>query len=462
MKMKISGILSKLGRHAHLIVLLLVAVGIRVYLYAHMHPVIHNDSVSYFFLSEIDSVRTPGYPGFLEAILCVNDLFFFTTDYLKWIVFVQMFGLGILSSLLLYRIANILTGNRMFSLIMGVLYNLNYFIISFEFQLLTESLSTALLLLVLTLYLEYFKGKKILGLVGGVLFVALVYTKPSFLLLGLGMPVLTFLLFYKFKGNPKVRRPAATVLLLFLIIQVLGIAGWSIRNQIKYDYFGITTILPFNLRMYTNPLIHKYQPTGDAQIDRIAAIYAEEYAKTGSGSPTYFNFEIRAMLEMKLTDIQVSRDFLKVNLKLLRDYPSEYFQRVPDSFTQYYRQYSPYWAAGNARPHLAKGSLVARLMRFFFRIYKFLFVTPYLAWGVVIVAPLILLWLKRRDRFALHGWLQVEVVIHYNCLIAVFTTFAGVNNLRYRATVEPLIVLVLFATFFELGRVALGCLRTRT
>ncbi len=459
--METSRILSKLGRYAPLVVLLMVAVGVRVYLYAHMHPVIHNDSVSYFFLSEIDSVRTPGYPGFLEAILCVNDLFSFTTDYLKWIVFVQMFGLGILSSLLLYRIACLLTGNRMFSLGLGILYNLNYFVISFEFQLLTESLSTVLLLLVLILYLEYFKGKKILGLVGGVLFVALVYTKPSFLLLGLGMPVLTFLLFFKFKGNPKVRRPAASVLLLFLIIQVLGIAGWSIRNRIKYDYFGVTTILPFNLRMYTNPLIHKYQPTGDAQIDRIAAIYAEEYAKTGSGSPTYFNFEIRAMLEMKLTDIQVSRDFLKVNLKLLRDYPSEYFQRVPDSFTQYYRQYSPYWAAGNARPHLAKGGLVARLLRFFFRIYKFLFVTPYLAWGVVIAAPLILLWLKRKDRFALHGWLQVEAAIHYNCLIAVFTTFAGVNNLRYRAAVEPLILLVLFAVFFELGKVALGRLKAQ-
>jgi hypothetical protein len=87
---------------------------------------------------------------------------------------------------------------------------------------------------------------------------------------------------------------------------------------------------------------------------------------------------------------------------------------------------------------------------------------PYLAWLVVIAAPLIPLWIKRKDRFAPHGWLRVELVIHYNLLIALFTTFAEVNNLRYRAVVEPLIPLALLATFLELGRLALSRIRPQS
>lgn len=439
-----------------LLLLLVFALGLRLYIYLHMHPVIHTDSISYFFLNELDSVRTPGYPLFIEMILSVNDWLSITSAYFRAICFVQMFLLGILNSLLLYLISRKLTQNIIFSVIMGLLYNLNFFVISFEFQILTETLSTSLILAIVYLYLDFFQKKKFLAVLAGLMFVLLIYTKPAFLLLGFGLPFLTLLVYLPTRKNRPLLKQLIPAFSVFLIINFLGVGAWSLRNKIKYDYMGISSLMPFNLRMYTNQLIHKYQPIGDKKIDHIAAVYAEEHAKTGPISSTYFNFEQRIQAEMQLSEIEISKAFLKINLHLLRTYPQDYFRQVPASVLRYYREYSSYWAAGNIRRLLMNKRPIPSIFKFFFRIYKFIFSQTVLMLLLVLAIPVLVLFLTFKNKKIFHGWLVLEAFIIYNCLVSVLTTDAGINNLRYRAPLEPFILLMFYAGLFYLGKSFVG------
>jgi hypothetical protein len=132
----------------------------RVFLFQGVVPRVHTDSVTYLELKNLDPVRTPGYPLFLEVIQFFNDLFTITPRYLRYIVFVQMFILGLINTCLVYAFSRLLTRSNGFSLAMGLLYNLDYFVIGFEFLLLTETLSLTLLGLTLLSYREYSSGRK--------------------------------------------------------------------------------------------------------------------------------------------------------------------------------------------------------------------------------------------------------------------------------------------------------------
>lgn len=418
-----------------------------------MHPVIHTDSITFLFLREVDMVRTPGYPLFIELMYFLNDFFHLTTDFMRWLCFGQIFILGVLNAWLIYKIAEHLTENRWFALAMGMIYNFNFFVVGFEFQIMTETLSITLLLAVLIPVLKIFRGKKSVALGAGLGMVLLLYTRATFLLLGIGLFLLIIAVYFPQFKKRDFRGKYGPVLVLFLAVNLLGIGVWSLRNKIKYDYFGISSLMPYQLRYYTNELFAKYKPSGNARLDRVAQIYAEEFEKKGHSSATVFNFHTRLNQEMGMSDAQISSAFMQVNLKLIRDYPGEYLKQIPDSVLSYYRQYSPYWTAGNTGKFIQQEDVVSFLFRQTMRFYRFLFVQPLpLIWLMLVTPVLVLLGSLKRRKESFFGWLVLLTVIHYNCFISVFSTNAGINNLRYRQPVEPLILLMFFAGFYYLGK----------
>lgn len=448
-------------RHGEKILLLLAAAGIRIYIYAVMHPIIHTDSITFLFLSEVDVVRTPGYPLFIEAVLSFNDLFLFTTQYMRLICFAQIFFLGVLNAFLIYWITRRLTSSRGFALAMGLVYNLNFLVVSFEFQLMTEIPALTLLLAVVLLYLRLFRGKNLTALAGGILFVLLIYTRATFLLLAFAFPVVTFFGFWPYsKSKPFLRRLGPPVA-LFLAVTILGIGAWSLRNKIKYDYFGISNLMPYQLRYYTNPLFPDYKPTGNREVDAVARIYQEEYEKSGPASATVYRFHQRAREELGLSDLETTSLFLKAQLKLIKDYPGGYFKMIPSSLLSYYQQYSPFWASGNIKKFLNRDNILTRSFLFFFNWHKRLFLTP--VWLIIMMvgAPAVVLIHTFPQKRRFHGWLLILAVIHYNGFVSAFSTHAGINNLRYRVPVEPLILLVFYTAFFYLGKFVFKRIRSR-
>lgn len=443
---------SFLSRSWPLLVLLFLALAVRIYIFQVMHPIVHTDSVTFLFLSELDMVRTPGYPGFIEAVLSLNDLFSASADYLRVIVFAQLFVLGLLNVGFIYAISLFLTSSRFFALSMGVLYNFNFFVVGFETQLMTETLAVTLLLAVITLYLRLFQGKRSWAVLAGILMVLLIYTRATYLLLWLFLPLGTLVAFFPESKSRKFFKVYAPGITLFMIVSFLGAAGWSVRNKIKFDYMGISSLMPYQLRYYTNSLYAKYQPSGDMLVDRVAQVYAEEFRETGHSSVTVYNFHTRLNREMGLSDAQIASAFMKANLSLIKDYPGEYFAQIPGSLRSYYMQYKAYWTAGNTRKFLSRPGIVSSLFLRFFQFYQSLFTQSWLLLGMLVLAPLIVLIFSFPDRFVFHGWCMILAVIHYTGFVSVLSTSAGINNLRYRHPVEPLILLMFYASFFYLGR----------
>lgn len=441
--------------------LLALAIGIRIYIFINMHPVVHTDSITFLFLNELDMARTPGYPLFNEMLFTFNDLFSITTDYFRLICFGQIFFLGVLNVWLIFRITAKLTSDKNFALIMGCIYNFNFFVVGFEFQILTETLSITLLLGVLLLYLELFKGKKGTAVIGGILAVLLIYTRPTFLLLGIGLPLLTVIAYLPHSKSRDFRKNYAWVLILFVFINITGIGAWTLRNKLKFNYTGVSSLMPYQLYYYTNSLFEKYRPSGDPIQDAVARVYLEEFRKTAYSKATIFRFHQRLNQEMGLSDAEIAREFMKVNLKLIRDYPLDYLKQVPSSLKSYYQQYSPYWAAGNAKIFLNTGSLIPAVFRIFHIVYQTFFMNPVLLILMIVAAPIYILIRTFREKKIFHGWMVIWAAVQYNCFISILSTNAGINNLRYRQTVEPLILLMFYSAFFILGRDVLRKLRQR-
>jgi hypothetical protein len=322
-------------------------------------------------------------------------------------------------------------------------------------------LTVTLLLAFLSLYLRIVRGETRLAWPAGLCMVLLIYTRATYLLFWLFLPPITWAAFAPARRRRRELQGYGRAAAVIVVLCVLGIAGWTVRNALKFDYAGISSLMPYQLRYYTNSLFEKYRPTGDLRLDRVAETYAQEFRKTGPSSVTVYNFHTRLNRELGLSDAQIASAFLRVQLRLIRDFPWEYLRQVPASLDAYYRQYTPYWTAGNTRKFLGSEDILSVLFLNFLRLYQRLFLS--LPWLLVllVVSPLLVLAFSFRDRAAFHGWLIIEAAVHYTAFVSVLSTNAGINNLRYRMPVEPLILLVFYAGIFLTIRAVVREVRKR-
>jgi hypothetical protein len=440
-----------LRRRWPLLVFLAASLVLRIFLFQSVLPRIQTDSVTYFELRNLDPVRTPGYPVFLEAIFFLNDLFSLTPRYLQYIIFVQMFLLGMANCCLIYIIARSLSGSEVFALAMGVIYNLDYLVIGFEFLILTETLSLTFLGLTLLFYRKIFEGGKTAPYLAGIFSACLLLTRPSFA--GL------FICFLGISVLLHIRRPArsgffkhyARPLAVFLLFNLVAIGSWSWRNKVKHGYFGISTILPYQMGYFTWHFYWKYQGGSDPELDKYAAILAE-----AKGQP--FEFRWRLAENLKLSEAEISRILFRLNFKIIKDNPGQYLRLLPRAAAAYY-DYSWDWTARQNRRIFDRNKFMARLFRVFFRLYSWIFKSFYALLFFILLVPVALLIVRRKNRELFHWICLIEGIVHYNFLVTVFLTPGGINNLRYRIPVEPFILLVFCAALFLFGRAMFRKLR---
>ncbi len=424
--------------------LLFVALVIRIFIFQNIIPLINTDSVTYLVLRDLQPVRTPGYPFFIEIIQFFNDLLSVTPRYLRLIVFFQMFLLGMVNTYLIYAFSRILTRSRGFGLFMGLIFNLDYFVIGFEFLLLTETLTFTLLALTLLFYRDIFEGKRAAAYLAGLFSVLLLLTRPTYLFLFALLLGLTGLVHFRqiLKGGYLKRYGKS--LAVFLLINLVGIGSWSLRNKLKYDYFGVSLILPYQLGYYTTHFYQKYKMGSDPELDQYARIFLEE-----KGMP--YNFGHRLSTELNLPDAKVASILMKINVKLIKENFGEYLKHVPRAASDYY-DYSWYWTLPHDKGLFPRIKLLAGFFRMFFTLHTAIFknVFPLVVIILVVPAAFILTIRKRKDGFHLL-WL-LEGVVHYNFLVSVLLTNNGVNNLRFRVPVEPFILLIFYGALFTWGR----------
>ncbi len=427
-----------------LLLFLAASLVLRIFLFPGIVPRAHIDSITYLVFSDLNPARTPGYSVFIEIIQFFNDLFSITPDYLGFIIFFQMFFLGMINCCLIYALSKILTRSEGFALFMGLIYNLDYFIIGFEFLILTETLSLTLLGLTLLFYQKIVTGKKSAPYLAGLFSVCLVLTRPSFAALFVCLVGISGLVHLRPKDRRSRLKKLAGPLAIFLLINFAGILSWSWRNKVKHDYFGLSTLLPFQLGYFTQHFYWKYKIGSDAELDKYAAILIQE-----KGQP--FRVAWRFIEDLKMSDAEIARILLRLNLRLIKENPKDYLRLLPKAASDYY-DFSWYWTELHSGKVFERNKFLIKPLLFFFHFYNWVYRHLLALLIFILIVPAVFILASRKKRHVFHLACLLEGTIHYNFLISIFFTPGGINNLRYRLPVEPYIVLVFFAALFLLGR----------
>jgi hypothetical protein len=179
-------------------------------------------------------------------------------------------------------------------------------------------------------------------------------------------------------------------------------------------------------------------------MDKYAAILTEE-----KGWP--FEFRRRLAEDLKMTEAQISKVFLRLNLRMIKDNFGDYLRLLPKAASSYY-DYSWDWTAPQNKRIFRRNRFTAGLFRPFFRLYAGVFKNRLALLTLVLFVPAALLMTTRKNKPVFHLLCLIEGTIHYNFLICIILTPGGINNMRYRVPVEPFILLVFYAALFFFGR----------
>jgi hypothetical protein len=71
---------------------------------------------------------------------------------------------------------------------------------------------------------------------------------------------------------------------------------------------------------------------------------------------------------------------------------------------------------------------------------------------LIVLVPVAFIITSRKRKDVYHLLWLMEGVIHYNFLVSVLLTNAGINNLRFRVPVEPFILVIFYGALFTWGR----------
>ena len=212
--------------------------------------------------------------------------------------------------------------------------------------------------------------------------------------------------------------------------------------------------MPFQLWHYTKHFFHEYEQGSSPELDPYFEIFKEEHYDPG-------RFDARLKAERRISSVDVSRVFLKMNLQLIKKFPGKYLKQIPNAASSYYKDYSPYWTVPNNKTFLNKKKAIPRCFLFVFNLLKVIYSKTWSLILMILFLPLSMFFLVLKKKQVLHLFLLIEGAVHYNFLISILSTNAGVNNLRYRAPVEPLILMMTMVPLFYLGRFVLQSIKKR-
>ena len=273
-----------------------------------------------------DAKRTPGYPLYIAFSYL---LFGHRPDSVVWLQLVS----GILSQYILIKLLKSLrfsSGIILFVLLLYLLSPLAYI----DLNVLTESFTVLLCLSFFYFLNIYLSTRKIsfliLVLISSEL---LVFTRPQFIIFTILAGL--FLLYKKEK----------LLSVSLLVVIIVSSLGWSFVNLEKNKYFGMTSLLGFNLINHTGYFIEKERGLNP----QLADIYIKkrnqvEEISQGKQDFTIWECKDEIMKTEGYNFIDLARELTRVNIILILRHPGSYLSSVSASLYN-----SVIWA-GNYSP----------------------------------------------------------------------------------------------------------------
>jgi len=325
---------------------LAAAILVRIALLVGYAPVPYGDSASYRRLSRsvlnhferYDGTRTPGYPVFLAIV---------GSDERVWLVQMVM---GLAITLLFFYIAWRLSGKAWLAGLAGLAHSLSLGQLFFEANLLTETLTTFLIILALAGVLLLQKGSPakppspLLALTIGLFSALALITRPLFIYLP--FIALFFILLAGLKpGTIKPLDPKRWLfnLLVFLVPVALILGGWVTFIHSRFGDWGLTTMTGYHLVQHTGGFF-EYAPDEYAVIRDTYLRYRDAHiAQFGTQTNTIWDAIPELSKVSGLNFYDLSRTLAHISTGLILEHPELYLRNVLKGW--WYFWFAPvYWS----------------------------------------------------------------------------------------------------------------------
>ncbi len=430
-------------------------------------PVAYNDTNSYRRLAETvlqgfanyDGTRTPGYPVFLALA---------GTDQRVWIV--QLF-LGLITTLLFFFIAWKLTGKPWFGGLVALLHTLNLGQLFFESSLLTESLSTFLMVLSMTGMLVWFlypKSRNIwLAFILGLLSSLTLLVRPLFIYLP--FLLLVFVLLEPKLGpraiqqNPQLLANAEKssgshrmwqVGLTTLVPTLVLVGGWVTFIHSQFNEWSLTTMTGYHLVQHTGNFF-EYVPDEYASLRDTYIKYRDAHiAQFGTQTNAIWD----AIPEMSKVSgysfYGLSRVLTRISLQLILHHPILFIKSAASGWWMFWRP-PVYWSADALKLPGLTGiiKLFIQLQRGFLFLINLVFIITSLLFVITEVISVI-----RRKPSMLLRWFSNPVLYNFTWMLLANIWIASIlqtlldhgDNPRFLVPLQSLVVLWVAVLIYQM------------
>lgn len=161
--------------------------------------------------------------------------------------------------------------------------------------------------------------------------------RPTYQLLF--VPVAGVLLLALFLGNHRQKRKLIISIASTVTFSVIVVGGYAAQNYRRFDYFGLTPLLGFNLSTRTVRVVERL-PDEYAEIREVLIEGRDRHLVARHGSHTgvmYIWYEIPKLEQITgLDKPSLSNYMLKLNLMLIRKAPLEYLKEVSRAMSSFW------------------------------------------------------------------------------------------------------------------------------
>lgn len=321
------------------ILLLFIGFIERVWLWMVYQPISYGDTGSYMRVAGVlstltmqgyDGTRVPGYPAFLALVGMEPERI--------WLV--QM-CFGLIISYVLFWITWRTSGNAAIGFIVGGLYSLIPGQFLFEANLLTETLTTFLIVISLALLVSLGQVKN-QGLCLGVTLVLGISVSTVGMVRPLFFPLSVWFFPFIWLVGQGDWRPRLMRLVVYSIGPLLIQGGWLLYMRNSYHVISPTTMAGYSLVQHTGEYF-EYLPDEFAAIrDTYLQFRDAHIAERGVQVNAIWD-AIPAMTEASgLGFYKLSRELQRLSLKLIREHPDLYLLNVIEGWVSFWKA-PVYW-----------------------------------------------------------------------------------------------------------------------
>jgi hypothetical protein len=407
-------------------------------------PIESNDTAAYVRVatniqtldfSDYLGERTPGYP-LLILIAGFNN-------HIVWLI---QSVLSILTSIMLFMITLSHTKNKHLSFVIGLFHSLSLNMLFMEQVILTEVLSTFLLVLSLLLYTYLTKSEQnktnILYYIALALVVSwAALTRP---LLSLLVPIyFLFLLFRVWKPEIPISK-RIKYLTGYIVPPTLLVWGWCFFNYATVQYFGLTTLTGINLIQHSMP----YSYLASDEFSEIKHVIHQQrksnFEESGSCNVTIWETESRMMEVSGLSSVELSRELTAMTIDIFSNKPLFYIQSVWEAWMKF-------WLAADIQleDEIEQSFLTRSILLIWIPNRALIFILKILFLNISIYRIHRLISSKTMNHITDFSFIIIMIVLSASIVQALMENGATGSNLRYSMPYEPLMMYTSIVTIWR-------------